>query len=282
MCSKPKTCFLFESKLHSEPEPELESENFLEDSLTSLDDLGDSIDNRAQGFELFFETDLNSLFSSFTETEFMSQLCDEVSTTHAKNNNKKKKKLERASMAIFMNFVDYNQDHSVSAHRILSKKCYEAWIGSRKRVLKHPGEAFRKTVTSHVRGSDGRRPFPPIVENALLAALRQPRIWNCFEGTELKVGERGCSVKGFWESQQPTPPSSPRKRKLEDQDATKFPSSLQTNSEPTLKRSATSSTSCLPVISTAVAEEKVANDILGAEDPLFCWYEAMSQLDYVG
>lgn len=113
----------------------------------------------------------------------------------------KRKSKERASMALFLSFVKHFKDGSISSKPILGKSCYETWLKSRKGHLKCPEEAFRKAVTAHVKGSDGRRPFPPLIEAQLINILRKRKVWECFKGGERRIGERGCYVKGFWETE---------------------------------------------------------------------------------
>jgi len=60
------------------------------------------------------------------------------------------------SFKVFMSFLAEDGD----ASPILSKKCYDTWVSTRKGTLKQPQESFRRVLTAHVCGMDGRRPFP--------------------------------------------------------------------------------------------------------------------------
>lgn len=92
---------------------------------------------------------------------------------------------------------------------ILSKDCFEAWLATRSSKVKHPEQSFQRTLTAHLRGADGRRPFPEKVEEELLRILRSAGIsnngakanpWNkCFGDNVYNVGARGFSNLGFHE-----------------------------------------------------------------------------------
>jgi len=116
------------------------------------------------------------------------------------------------SLDLFMSFVKETPDPMdpsrtiVDASPILSKECFEAWIGTRRSSLKKPEESFRRALTAHVTGADRRRPFPPRVEEKLLVQLRKQKTWACFEGrfstTEgrlIKIGEQGFRTLGYHE-----------------------------------------------------------------------------------
>lgn len=109
-----------------------------------------------------------------------------------------------------MSFVDGNGD----ASRILSKECYDKWVATRRSKLKQPQESFRRVLTAHVCGLDGRRPFPVDVEKSLLKALRKREIWECFRDTGVSIGIRGFRNVGYHErnGQQ----EKPRKRSFEE------------------------------------------------------------------
>ena len=95
-----------------------------------------------------------------------------------------------------MSFVDDDG----GAQRILSKECYQHWVSTRKCVLKQPEESFRRVLTAHVGGLDGRRPFPEKVEQSLLKILRKREVWECFRGTGVSIGSRGYRNAGYHES----------------------------------------------------------------------------------
>jgi len=115
------------------------------------------------------------------------------------------------SLEVFLKFVKYETDTQTglivpNVSGLLSSECFDAWIKSRKGVLKHPEESFRRSLTAHVTGIEGRRPFPEDIEEALIKELKKQKKWPCFEGKlcdgkELNIGLQGIRTLGFHESQ---------------------------------------------------------------------------------
>lgn len=103
------------------------------------------------------------------------------------------------SLLIFESFLSYDDVGNVDVSPLFTKKCFNYWLSSRANKPKNPPEAFRKALTSHCAGVDGRKPFAPEVERALLVQLRMKRVWECFRDTKSRVGLRGLQIKGFWE-----------------------------------------------------------------------------------
>eukprot|EP00924_Labyrinthula_sp_SR-Ha-C_P008616 snap_masked-scaffold_37-processed-gene-1.10-mRNA-1 protein AED:1.00 eAED:1.00 QI:0/-1/0/0/-1/1/1/0/230 len=111
---------------------------------------------------------------------------------------------EMSSYKVFQQFVRRSPS-GCDASQILSPKCYQVWLYTRRRTPKKPMEAFRRALTAHVRGVDGRRPFSPEVEQSLLKELRQKKRWACFEGEDentCSIGVQGFPSKGFHERSQ--------------------------------------------------------------------------------
>lgn len=108
---------------------------------------------------------------------------------------------EVSSFKVFMEFVEY-KNGKVNAAGILSTECYQKWIMSRRKHPLKPQEAFRRALTAHCRGVDGRRPFPEKVEESLLVELRKKQRWKCFENYNDgcgKIGIQGFPSLGFHE-----------------------------------------------------------------------------------
>jgi hypothetical protein len=111
---------------------------------------------------------------------------------------------ENSSIDVFLAFCTYFRDSTnpnfvfVDASAILSRACYEQWLSTRQKSLKKPEESFRKTVTAHAQGTDGRKPFPPEAERSLLVELRQQKVWDCFKNRTFDNGERmNIGLQGF-------------------------------------------------------------------------------------
>lgn len=113
---------------------------------------------------------------------------------------------ELSSYKVFQKFIFYERDvngeQKCAAGKILSKECYDLWLQSRRKPPKKPMEAFRRALTAHCRGVDGRRPFPEDVEISLLKELRKKKRWECFKDCDESVGligVQGFPSKGFHE-----------------------------------------------------------------------------------
>jgi len=107
---------------------------------------------------------------------------------------------ELSSYSVFSMFIKYDEHSNCDATGIVSKECYEKWIASRRKLPKFPEKAFRRALTAHLRGVDGRRPFEPQVEASLLGELRKKKVWNCFEGIKnCKIGVHGFPSSGYHE-----------------------------------------------------------------------------------
>eukprot|EP00924_Labyrinthula_sp_SR-Ha-C_P001607 maker-scaffold_18-snap-gene-3.0-mRNA-1 protein AED:0.00 eAED:0.00 QI:193/1/1/1/1/1/5/755/333 len=82
------------------------------------------------------------------------------------------KDLNITSMAVFRKFVVHDNNGTLVKESILSRECFELWIQTRKRSVKHPKDSFRRVITAHIRGADDRTPFCEQVEKSLLKKLR--------------------------------------------------------------------------------------------------------------
>jgi len=80
----------------------------------------------------------------------------------------------------------------VEADGIISRACYEDWLSTRPRATAEPEKTFQRILTCCVSGTDGRQPFTPEEEIAVLEQLRVKRVWPAFVETPLSVG-----IKGF-------------------------------------------------------------------------------------
>eukprot|EP00511_Aplanochytrium_stocchinoi_P006322 CAMPEP_0204840626 /NCGR_PEP_ID=MMETSP1346-20131115/38320_1 /ASSEMBLY_ACC=CAM_ASM_000771 /TAXON_ID=215587 /ORGANISM="Aplanochytrium stocchinoi, Strain GSBS06" /LENGTH=408 /DNA_ID=CAMNT_0051978143 /DNA_START=123 /DNA_END=1350 /DNA_ORIENTATION=- len=139
-----------------------------------------------------------------------------------------------SSYAVFLKFVKPLDKGGVDCTGMLSKDCYDLWLKTRIKKPSKPAESFRRALTAHCRGVDGRRPFPKDVEAGLLAELRKSQIWACFEQTGINIGLRGYKAVGHWEKK--------RKEDDIDTDETKEEPDAETCKEaiyPTKKNSVT-------------------------------------------
>jgi len=79
-----------------------------------------------------------------------------------------------------------------SVDSVISRECYEDWLSTRSRAPAEPEKTFQRTLTCTVSGTDGRQPFTPEEEAAVLKQLRVKRVWPAFAETGLAIG-----IKGF-------------------------------------------------------------------------------------
>ena len=80
----------------------------------------------------------------------------------------------------------------IDAERLISRACYEDWLSTRSHIPNEPEKTFQRILTSCVTGTDGRTPFTPAEEAAVLVQIRQQRVWPAFTDSPLTVG-----IKGF-------------------------------------------------------------------------------------
>jgi len=80
----------------------------------------------------------------------------------------------------------------INAERLISRACYEDWLSTRSHIPNEPEKTFQRILTSCVTGTDGRTPFTPAEEAAVLVQIRQQRVWPAFTDSPLTVG-----IKGF-------------------------------------------------------------------------------------
>eukprot|EP00924_Labyrinthula_sp_SR-Ha-C_P005473 snap_masked-scaffold_1-processed-gene-32.1-mRNA-1 protein AED:1.00 eAED:1.00 QI:0/-1/0/0/-1/1/1/0/320 len=141
-----------------------------------------------------------SMYSNVTES----------SATSLRSNVSKKPKRKRkytyqcrevSSFKVFNTFVKRFDNGTVDASGIVSPECYAKWVESRRKMPKKPEEAFRRALTAHCRGVDGRRPFAPEVEENLLKELRKKKQWRCFENLPNcgSIGVQGFPSLGYHE-----------------------------------------------------------------------------------
>ena len=106
------------------------------------------------------------------------------------------------SLAVFRRFIRRDAAGALQAEAVLSRDCFESWLRSRNSPPAEAEKTFQRSLTAHVTGSDGRTPFSPQEEEALLKVLRQKRVWPAFQGqgaAELTIGAKGFRSYGFHE-----------------------------------------------------------------------------------
>jgi len=74
---------------------------------------------------------------------------------------------------------------------VISHECYNDWLSTRSRAPAKPEKTFHRTLTCTVSGTDGRQPFTPEEEVAVLTQLRVKRVWPAFANASLPIGSKG-------------------------------------------------------------------------------------------
>uniref|UniRef100_A0A7S3PHE1 Uncharacterized protein n=1 Tax=Aplanochytrium stocchinoi TaxID=215587 RepID=A0A7S3PHE1_9STRA len=106
-----------------------------------------------------------------------------------------------SSFVVFNEFVTHDKEtDKYDATEVLSMECYQRWLQTRQKRPKMPEESFRRAITAHVRGADGRRPFSAEVETAILKELRKKGCWKCFS-RESTIGKLGYKKYGYHEEE---------------------------------------------------------------------------------
>ena len=91
---------------------------------------------------------------------------------------------QESSIVIFRRFLFVTKVRDeiihVDASRVVSKECYHHWLGTRIGVTNEPEKTFQRSLTAHLTNSDGRQPFLPEEEAAILKVVRIKRVWFVF------------------------------------------------------------------------------------------------------
>jgi hypothetical protein len=114
---------------------------------------------------------------------------------------------------VFRNFIHREPNGELNVSRILSKECFNQWQASNKssqsnNTIEKTEKRFRRALTNHVTGVDGRIPFEEEEEAALLCLLRKTKPWPCLTHS----GRLGFRGKGYHERKQSTGGSSSTSR----------------------------------------------------------------------
>jgi hypothetical protein len=87
----------------------------------------------------------------------------------------------------------------LDASAVVSGKCFEAWKQKTKPSSDDHEKGFQRALTAHLTRSDGRRPFSPQEEAAVLQVVRQKKVWPAFQGTGFQIDRKGFRSTGFHE-----------------------------------------------------------------------------------
>jgi len=106
------------------------------------------------------------------------------------------------SMTVFRKYLIYSEDGTVDASKIHSVECYNYWLNCRKggprENTRKKALAFRRSLTTHISSTDGRVPFTPKEEAAVIKVLKRREPWPCFD--EWSIGCAGFRGMGYHEN----------------------------------------------------------------------------------
>eukprot|EP00924_Labyrinthula_sp_SR-Ha-C_P002220 maker-scaffold_19-snap-gene-4.42-mRNA-1 protein AED:0.00 eAED:0.00 QI:56/0.5/0.66/1/1/1/3/135/313 len=85
---------------------------------------------------------------------------------------KQRASTQMTSMKTFLKFIYRDSTGVLIQESIISKECFNLWIETRASNVKYPLQAFKRTISSHLRGADQRAPFSADVEASLLRKYR--------------------------------------------------------------------------------------------------------------
>lgn len=108
-----------------------------------------------------------------------------------------------SSFKVFMSCIKPTLNvEEVDVSEVFSMKCFHLWLSTRLNQIKHPQQSFQRALYAHIRGADGRKPFPAKIERALLKTLREEvNPWTqMFGENSFKLGKKGFKRWGFHEA----------------------------------------------------------------------------------
>jgi hypothetical protein len=103
------------------------------------------------------------------------------------------------SLQVFREFLIILPNGTLDASMIHSRECYASWQANHHaQSTDHALKKFQRALSNHVSGTDGRSPFSPEEERAILQVLRLKQRWPCVPG-HLTIGVLGFRTKGYHE-----------------------------------------------------------------------------------
>ena len=99
------------------------------------------------------------------------------------------------SIQVFRHFITSaslpNGAVELDASGVVGRECYDAWLQSRASAPGNPTKVFQRCLTAHITASDGRQPFTPADERAILRVIREKKVWPAFQDTSVTIGHKG-------------------------------------------------------------------------------------------
>jgi hypothetical protein len=117
-------------------------------------------------------------------------------------------------LQLFKSFLFVLPDGTLDASKIHSRECYLHFLTIRHAVdTDREMQKFRRTLSNQLSGVDGRTPFLPEEERAILLVLRVKRQWPCVPENSA-IGTMGFRSKGYHEKQADGGLPAQKKRKI--------------------------------------------------------------------
>jgi hypothetical protein len=104
------------------------------------------------------------------------------------------------SIQLFRAYIFSLPNGGIDASKIHSRRCYEDWLANRNtQPTDSELRKFQRALSNHVAGVDGRSPFFPEEERAILQVMREKRTWPCCEPGQPSIGRSGYRSMGYHE-----------------------------------------------------------------------------------
>jgi hypothetical protein len=104
------------------------------------------------------------------------------------------------SIQLFRAFIVSLPNGLLDASKVHSRECYLDWLANRNtQPTDSELKKFQRALSNHLSGVDGRSPFFPEEERAILEVLREKRLWPCCVPGQLAIGRSGYRSKGYHE-----------------------------------------------------------------------------------
>jgi hypothetical protein len=104
-----------------------------------------------------------------------------------------------SSLQLFKSFLFVLPDGTLDASEIHSRECYLQFLANRRAVDSDSEmRKFRRTLSNQLSGVDGRMPFDPEEERAILKVLRVRHPWPCVAESRV-ISRMGFRSRGYHE-----------------------------------------------------------------------------------
>jgi hypothetical protein len=131
----------------------------------------------------------------------------------------------KTSLQIYRVFIRVDPETQRLVSALGSRECFDMWQEkctqqNKASSSRDAAKRYQRTVTGHLNAADGRSPFTPEEEAAVLEEVRQKRTWPCFLHLppDQHLGSRGYRAQGFHERRSPRATAAAKQEEEEDPD----------------------------------------------------------------